>query len=50
MRKNYIHPELEALNLNVLDVITASSALDKLNKEEATPTGNDPAMYDQIDL
>ena len=50
MKKNYIRPELDALALNVLDVITASSALDKLKKDEEVSGGSDPAVYDQIDI
>lgn len=49
MKKFYTHPELEALDLSVLDVITASPLgnLDKITPEQG---GSDPSMEDGIDL
>ncbi len=50
MKKFYTHPELEAMNLNSLDIITTSTALDRLDKIQATQGGSDPSMEDGIDL
>ena len=49
MRKNYRCPEMMAKSLNVIDVITASTALDLLERIEAELGGKDPAMEDIID-
>ncbi|MBQ7383698.1 MAG: hypothetical protein IJV72_02790 [Clostridia bacterium] len=49
MKKIYTHPELEALDLNVLDVITASP-LGELAPITPEQGGSDPSMEDEIDL
>lgn len=49
MKKFYTQPELETLDLSVLDVITASP-LGDLDKIEPEQGGSDPSMEDGIDL
>jgi len=49
MKKIYTHPELEALDLNVLDIITASP-LGELDPIVPAQGGSDPSMNDDMDV
>lgn len=49
MKKNYVAPDSNFLALSTIDIITASSILDKLGTIIAGEDKSDPSMEDNLE-